>query len=359
MSQFEYYHGGISGLKPGDYLRPYYLHDTDGEGKIYCTTDYGIAKSYALGFPRETRLDLYNPGGCAVYRVEPEGELFKDTTSSIFQPNFCCSGARVLSVIRQFSEFEKEQERKLRGWEANSATTGYICPSGWTSLLTGLLVPDKRNKTVMSTPGTPRKKNSLQNTEHHTLIFQSPEGFLDAIRSRQFPKSSLWEYVVSQLSDTIPLNDSPEAIHGYQHAKRVGLFAEILAHEYGADPLSAVVGAYCHDCGRRSNGDVGSLTGHGRRSWARCSEVISTRFPTVSLDVLQEAIEDHSLGKTTSVALIASLWDADRIDLMRFGAGLNGLDSTLLSDSRALKLASILEESGWYEAVWGKLRLEC
>jgi hypothetical protein len=127
----------------------------------------------------------------------------------------------------------------------------------------------------------------------------------------------------------------------------------MLAHEYGADPLSAVVAAYCHDTGRI---DDTKDPEHGKRSWQRCAEVVSLRFPTVSLEVMRLAIEDHPLGNTSNVPLIASLWDADRIDLMRFGSE---LDSRFFSDPRSLTLASILDAAdswGTYsnsnELVW-------
>jgi hypothetical protein len=186
-------------------------------------------------------------------------------------------------------------------------------------------------------------------------IFEKPVGFLEGIRRHEFPDSPLWGRVANELSGEVTLSDS--AIHGHEHAKRVALFAEMLACEYGADPLAAVVAAYCHDCGR-VNDDKDPE--HGKRSWARCAAAVSQRFPTVPMEMLRTAIEEHPFGKISTEPLIAALWDADRIDLMRFGP--NKLESRFFSNSRALKLASVLDGYDFWgtysqcnELFWGRL----
>lgn len=158
----------------------------------------------------------------------------------------------------------------------------------------------------------------------------SPESIIRGM----WQMGSKWDDVAGRLSEVLPLPDSQ--IHGYEHARRVGLFAEMLARTYGADPLFAVVAAYCHDCGRLNDGEDPE---HGKRSWQRCADSVSRLFTGAPLDQLRVAIEEHPLGMTSDVPLIAALWDADRVDLMRLGYK---LESRFFSDSRAMKLAETL-----------------
>jgi uncharacterized protein len=166
-------------------------------------------------------------------------------------------------------------------------------------------------------------------------MFRVPNGWLAEAKLGNYPVASLWQRKIAPaLEARLPLGESP--VHGYEHARRVGLFAEILAWQYGADMFAAVVAAYCHDCARENDGPD---PGHGARSWQRCAGVLRDLFPGLPMKALRLAIEDHSLGSTTQAPLIASLWDADRIDLMRLGYE---LDPLRFSRPEALRLADLM-----------------
>jgi HD superfamily phosphohydrolase YqeK len=138
------------------------------------------------------------------------------------------------------------------------------------------------------------------------------------------------------LRGALPLPDIQD--HGASHIRRVCLYAEILAYEYGADPLAAVVAGYCHDVGRLRDGKDPE---HGRRGWEMSRETLNRQFPHLVSCDLQFAIEHHTAGWTSDIPLIAALWDADRIDLMRFGRPpvLHKLDASRMSRPLAMALA--------------------
>jgi hypothetical protein len=100
-----YWHGGIRGLKEGDSILPPSATNTEhtlydytaaqykkskhvDNTKVYVTTSRITAEAFAA---------LY-PGGGALYRVEPVGEMEQDPDVSEPGLSFRCSEARVARV---------------------------------------------------------------------------------------------------------------------------------------------------------------------------------------------------------------------------------------------------------------------
>ena len=146
-------------------------------------------------------------------------------------------------------------------------------------------------------------------------MFEQPLRWLDDARAGRFPAASLVRrFVLPAIGDALA---PPElARHGGAHMRRVALYAEILAYSYGADPRYAALAGWCHDCVRTSDGRE---AGHGWASWQRAEPVLRQRFTDLPWESLREGVVDHSDGRLSDDPLVAALWDADRIDLMRFG----------------------------------------
>lgn len=118
-----YYHGGVTGLTPGDRLLPPSetesdsLHDetTDEYGedrnphrldRVYLTTRLDVAWFYALFGGAADR------AAGAVYRVDPDGPLEPDPD----QPeSFACASATVRSV--PYAQVPRTRENALRAKE--------------------------------------------------------------------------------------------------------------------------------------------------------------------------------------------------------------------------------------------------
>lgn len=110
-----YFHGGVSGLKPGDLLEPqahpgwrrddcaWCRSGGDSSGhpdSIYVTTEREYARYYA---------SRYGKGW--LYVVEPLGELMPSEEELV--PSFRCESARVLSVYDRAVVLTRSQRRRV------------------------------------------------------------------------------------------------------------------------------------------------------------------------------------------------------------------------------------------------------
>jgi len=180
--------------------------------------------------------------------------------------------------------------------------------------------------------------NRIDNT-----LFPRPDQWLENLKQGILPENSLLvKEIEPLLGKAFPLPDF--LYHGRSHNQRVVLFSEILAYEYGADAFFTCIAAYCHDLGRINDG---TDPDHGQRSWQICKHYLQDILPPPQFNLAQIAIENHSDGTVSSDPLIASIWDADRIDLIRFGRPpvLEKLDPHRFSNPTALKLAALLIQS--------------
>jgi HD superfamily phosphodiesterase len=171
-------------------------------------------------------------------------------------------------------------------------------------------------------------------------MFEKPLHWLDAVTQKCFPSNSiLVREILPKLHRFRLLNDLNH--HGAAHVYRVCLYAEILAWEYQADPFAATLAAYCHDAGRLQDG---TESGHGAQSWEKCEGIIRPLVNTQQAESIKNGIILHTEGQTSRDPLIAALWDADRIDLIRFGHPpiLSKLDPARFSRPEALKLAELM-----------------
>ncbi len=127
--------------------------------------------------------------------------------------------------------------------------------------------------------------------------------------------------MISEQLDTVILAEfrlELDGIHGVKHWKRVLENGLRIAETSGADEEIVEYFAYLHDVGRWDNGrDLE----HGQRS----AEFVRQHRHLIQLgsedrfDLLVEAIEHHSGGRTDGDPTVQTCWDADRLDLGRIG----------------------------------------
>jgi HD superfamily phosphodiesterase len=171
-------------------------------------------------------------------------------------------------------------------------------------------------------------------------MFEKPHQWLDMVKQKCFPPNCiLVREILPQLHDKIRINELDN--HGALHVYRVCLYSEILAWQYGADPFASTLAAYCHDIGRSLDG---TEHGHGAKSWEKCGEIIRQMVTIEQAECIKNAIVLHTQGLTSKDPITASLWDADRIDLIRFGHPpvLQKLDPARFSRPEALNLAKLM-----------------
>ena len=107
------------------------------------------------------------------------------------------------------------------------------------------------------------------------------------------------------------------AVHGMQHIDRVVEFAKKIAkRECPQNYDDVVVGAYLHDLGRT---DDDFNYEHGPKGAQIAEFLIEKHWPWLEKERIVKAIQFHSHGETTKDKLIGAIWDADRLDLTRFG----------------------------------------
>ena len=105
-------------------------------------------------------------------------------------------------------------------------------------------------------------------------------------------------------------------LHGIPHLRRVASTAGRLAAAVGEDVEAAVIAGFLHDCARVHDGGG---TRHAHDSADLAKEILATFYPHVDSDRLCDGIAHHADGTVTDDPLIGSLWDADRLDLIRLG----------------------------------------
>lgn len=105
-------------------------------------------------------------------------------------------------------------------------------------------------------------------------------------------------------------------IHGANHWARVRHHGLAIATERQADLLVVELFAFLHDSQRWSDHDDHA---HGTRGadYARSLNQTYFELSASRMDMLCEAIRDHSGGKVHTSATIQSCWDGDRLDLGR------------------------------------------
>lgn len=115
--EVKYYHGGVSGLKPKDRIRcsrsiglsPLLAkgYTCDPE-KVYVTTDYDVARSYAAHYGR---IRSWTYGG-DVYQVQTVGEVLPDPDYDGVGDAFSCGSARVKrAMVRRVSMTDEQLTR--------------------------------------------------------------------------------------------------------------------------------------------------------------------------------------------------------------------------------------------------------
>jgi uncharacterized protein len=124
-------------------------------------------------------------------------------------------------------------------------------------------------------------------------------------------------------------------IHGLPHLRQVAYVAARLAACEGADWMQAMVGGFLHDCARK---DDGGGQEHAFESARVAKVVLGRHYSNMDVQRLLYAISHHAGGSTTQDPLIGSIWDADRLDLVRLGAE---IDQGLLSTVHARRLVRL------------------
>lgn len=113
-----------------------------------------------------------------------------------------------------------------------------------------------------------------------------------------------------------PLSGSHD--HGEAHWRRVATNGLDLARDVGGDPLLVVLFAIFHDSVRF---DEYHDPDHGKRGGflACCLNTELVGLTDDRLDLLYSACAGHNDGDVTEDPTIGCCWDADRLDLIRFG----------------------------------------
>jgi len=106
--------------------------------------------------------------------------------------------------------------------------------------------------------------------------------------------------------------------HGLPHWARVLENGRRLAAVSGADLTVVELFALFHDARRVSEG---TDPDHGRRGAALARNLDGTlgSVTDAQLDLLCEACDGHTEGRTHTDVTVATCWDADRLDLWRVG----------------------------------------
>ena len=113
-----------------------------------------------------------------------------------------------------------------------------------------------------------------------------------------------------------------EGPHGETHWRQVCINGRSLARLHSVDSAISDFFALFHDCRRRTEA---SDPKHGYRAaqYARSLRGAYFELPDIQFDLLYKACQFHSYPIRTSNKIIQTCWDADRLDLGRFGAVLD------------------------------------
>jgi uncharacterized protein len=150
-----------------------------------------------------------------------------------------------------------------------------------------------------------------------------------------------------------PLSGSHD--HGEEHWRRVATNGLDLARDVGGDPLLVVLFAIFHDSMRF---DEYHDPDHGKRGGflACCLNTELVGLTDDRLDLLYSACAGHSDGDVTEDPTIGCCWDADRLDLCRFGkevfAGLMSTTQGRISKAGARARALLDDSPDWATIFW-------
>ncbi len=142
----------------------------------------------------------------------------------------------------------------------------------------------------------------------------------------------------------------PDGIHGVNHWLRVAEIGAEIARRWGhVDPDVVRSFALLHDCKRIYDGGDEN---HGARAAARVP--CFKRTAVLELDKTQSwqltfAMRLHTAGLIETVPTIQACWDADRLDLMRFGWK---IDTELLSNVGEALIPWVAGKFDEGEGIW-------
>jgi|GEM_PF-4976417 len=111
----------------------------------------------------------------------------------------------------------------------------------------------------------------------------------------------------------------PKGIHGPAHWLRVMDYGRMLGEKNGANLKVVALFGLIHDARRLSDHHDPH---HGARAAAYARELATEgrlRVSSRDLDLLCSACEGHTAGRTHPDLTVRTCWDADRLDLHRFG----------------------------------------
>ncbi len=110
-----------------------------------------------------------------------------------------------------------------------------------------------------------------------------------------------------------------DGVHGWSHWMRVCENGLRIARLNGADQKIVTLFAFTHDMARRNEGTDHE---HGARAAHRICKELQGRFFTLEqkeLDLLTQAVKQHTNGFVEADITVQTCWDADRLDLNRVG----------------------------------------
>lgn len=112
-----------------------------------------------------------------------------------------------------------------------------------------------------------------------------------------------------------PEYEVTRGIDGLVHVKHVAFIGEIIAQVECPKKLNDVILAcYLHDIGRKETDNLN----HGLRGVQKARIILERHFPETDIEKILKTIEFHSKGLTSTDPIIGSVWDADRLNLIRF-----------------------------------------
>jgi uncharacterized protein len=122
--------------------------------------------------------------------------------------------------------------------------------------------------------------------------------------------------VVRVAKERFPM--SLHGLHGVGHWQRVRENGLRLARLTDTDPLIVELFAFLHDCCREEDGTDPE---HGVRAALFTASLQGSllHLEQEELDLLCQAIRDHSNGLICGPRTVLTCWDADRLDLGRVG----------------------------------------
>ena len=137
-----------------------------------------------------------------------------------------------------------------------------------------------------------------------------------------------------------------QGIHGVSHWARVRRNGLYLSKITGANTAVVELFAFLHDSCRLNDGHDPD---HGARAAVFAQSLHGSVFtlPAQDLEVLVEACQGHTHGRTSDNVTVQTCWDADRLDLGR--VGIRPLAERLCTDAAR---DPVLIEWAYQRSVW-------